>query len=77
VKHRHLTHMGYTLAAIEDVLARGSIPDWAPLVWEIQADPEGDVARRVERICDAREDIYGAPRLFRRVIADARGAKTL
>jgi hypothetical protein len=74
MKHRHLTHEGYTLAAIEDVLARGSIPDWAPLVREIQAQPDGEIARRVERVCAARGDIYGASKLFRRVIATARRA---
>ena len=75
MKHRHLTHEGYTLAAVEDLLARGSIPDWAPLVRAIQDDPDGEIALRVERICTARADIYGAPRLFQRVIASARQAR--
>jgi hypothetical protein len=29
--HRHLTHQQFTLAAIDDVIARGKRPDWAAL----------------------------------------------
>jgi hypothetical protein len=71
MKHRHLTHEAFTLAAIEDILARGSMPDWAPLVQAIEADPHGEVAEKTLRICAAR-DIYGASKLFRRLIQSAR-----
>ena len=30
MKHRRLTHEGFTLAAIEDILDRGKMPDWVP-----------------------------------------------
>jgi hypothetical protein len=75
MKHRHLNEAGFTLAAIEDILERGTVPDWAPLVREIQADPFGVVAEKTLRICAAR-DIYGSSKLFRRVIETARLSHT-
>ncbi len=74
MKHRHLNHEAFTLAAIEDILARGSMPDWAPLLHAIEADPYGDVAEKTLRICAAR-DIYGASKLFNRLIQNARQPK--
>jgi hypothetical protein len=44
-------HEELTLAAIEDILARGSLPDWAPLVRAIEADPHGEVEEKTLRIC--------------------------
>jgi len=72
MKHRHLTHQTLTLAAIEDILARGSLPDWVPLVRAIDADPYGEVAEKTHRICAAR-DIYGSSKLFAMLIERARG----
>jgi hypothetical protein len=71
MKHRHLNHEGFTLAAIEDILERGGIPDWAPLLREIEAHPFGEVADKTLRICNAR-DIYGSSKLFRGLIESAR-----
>jgi hypothetical protein len=71
MRHRHLTHEAFTLAAIEDILARGSMPDWAPLVRAIEADPHGEVAEKTLRICTTR-DIYGSSKLFNRLIQSAR-----
>jgi hypothetical protein len=71
MKHRHLTHEGFTLAAIEDILARGRMPDWEPLVTAIQADPYGEVAENTRALCE--RPLYGAP-VFRRVLAAARQA---
>jgi hypothetical protein len=31
MRHRHLTHQEFTLAAIDDVIARGKRQDWAEL----------------------------------------------
>ena len=72
MKHRHLTHEGFTLASIEDIMARGSLPDWAPLVRAIEAEPFGEAAEKTLRICAAR-DIYGTSKLFRRLVVAARG----
>lgn len=69
MKHRHLTHDGFTLAAIEDILDRGGMPDWALLVTAIQADPYGEVAEKTAALCQ--RPLYGAP-VFRRVLAAAR-----
>jgi hypothetical protein len=52
MKHRHLTHEGFTLAAIDDVIARGKRADWAALRRAIPAD---EAAREnILRICAAR-----------------------
>jgi hypothetical protein len=74
MKHRHLAHEAFTLAAIEDILARGSLPDWAPLVQAVEAEPYGEVAEKTLRICAAR-DIYGSSKLFSRLIQAARQPK--
>ena len=69
MKHRHLTHEGFTVAAIENILARGKLPDWVPLVEAIHADPYGEVAEKTRALCE--RPLYAAP-VFRRVIAAAR-----
>jgi hypothetical protein len=69
MKHRHLTHEAFTLAAIEDILARGRMPDWVPLIAAIRADPFGEVAEKTRLLCE--RPSYGAP-VFRRVLAAAR-----
>ena len=71
MKHRHLNHEAFSLAAIEDILARGSIQDWVPLVGIIEADPFGVVADKTLRVCRA-TDIYGSSKLFSRLVEAAR-----
>ncbi len=73
MKHRHLTHEEFTIAAIEDVLARGKLPDWEPLIAVIQADPYGEVANKTLALCE--RPLYGSP-VFRRVLAAARQTHT-
>jgi hypothetical protein len=73
MKHRHLNHEEFTLAAIEDILARGSLPDWAPLIAIIEADPFGETAGKTLRVCRA-TDIYGASKLFTHLVQAARRA---
>jgi hypothetical protein len=58
MKHRHLTHEAFTLAAIEDILARGRMPDWVPLT-AIRADPFGEVAEKTHTVSE--RNLYGAP----------------
>ncbi len=72
MKHRHLTHEAFTIAAIEDILARGRLPDWAPLIAAIEADPFGPVADKTRRLCD--RELYASP-VFLRVIDRARAGK--
>jgi len=31
MQHRHLNHQDFTLAAIDDVIGRGRLPDWDAL----------------------------------------------
>jgi hypothetical protein len=73
MKHRHLAHEDFTIAAIEDILARGRLPDWEPLISAIEADPFGKVAEKTEALCA--RDLYATP-VFRRVIAAARKARS-
>ena len=47
--HRHLNHQAFTLAAIEDVIARGHWEDWAALRQAILCDPS--LLCKVERVC--------------------------
>jgi hypothetical protein len=76
MRHRHLVHQQFTAAAIEDILDRGKMPDWEPLIAAIEADPYGEVAKTTLELCErSREQpLYGAP-VFRRVIAAARQPK--
>jgi hypothetical protein len=72
MKHRHLTHEEFTWVAIEDILERGTMPDWEPLITAIEADPFGEVAEKTLELCE--RPLYGAP-VFRRVIAAVRKAR--
>ncbi len=49
--HRHLTHQNFSLAAIDDVIARGKRPDWAELRQAVLKDQE--VMKKVLRVCQA------------------------
>ena len=49
--HRHLTHQQLTLAAIDDVIARGKRHDWAALRTAALADRT--VLEKVLRVCEA------------------------
>jgi hypothetical protein len=69
MKHRHLTHEGFTTAAIDDILTRGRLPDWVPLIAAIRDDPFGEVAEKTRMLCE--KPVYAAP-VFRRIISAAR-----
>ena len=47
--HRHLTHQQFTLAAIDDVIARGKRQDWAEL--RRAALDDRAVMQKVLRVC--------------------------
>jgi len=49
--HRHLTHQQLTLAAIDDIIARGKRRDWAALRRAALQDPA--VLEKVLRVCRA------------------------
>lgn len=69
MKHRHLVKgVGFTKEAIWDILDRGQVPDWVPLIQAIRADPFGEIAENTLELCT--RDLYAAP-VFRRVIVRA------
>jgi hypothetical protein len=47
--HRHLTHQQFTLAAIDDVIARGKRRDWAELRRAVLQAPA--LLEKVLRVC--------------------------
>ncbi len=51
MQQRHLTHEQYTLAAIDDIIARGQRRDWAELRQAALA--ERSLFEKVLRICQA------------------------
>lgn len=68
--HRHLDIPPGTpidkmpLAAIHDLLDRGDLDDWLPLLRHIERDPEGELADAVLRLVDA-FPMYGTSPLLR------------
>ena len=51
MNHRHLTHQDFTLAAIDDVIGRGSRASWEALHAAIGHDAE--LRSKVVRVCAA------------------------
>jgi len=47
--HRHLDHPDWTLAALDDVIARGRLDDWKELRNAAATRPE--VRERILRVC--------------------------
>ena len=62
--HRHLNHNRFTLAAIDDIIERGQLPEWQPLLAAIRRDPHGEIAEKTLKICWA-HPVYGGTRVFR------------
>lgn len=52
--HRHLNHEQFTLAAIDDIIARGKRRDWAELRRAALADRT--VMKKIVRVCRANCD---------------------
>lgn len=46
--HRHLNHSDWTLAAVDDVIARGRMEDWKTLR---DAAENEEVRERIQRVC--------------------------
>ncbi len=70
MRHRHLdvapsvpsTELG--LAALDDLLDRGDLDDWAPLLEEIRRAPWGELAERILGLVD-HHAMYGTSTLWR------------
>jgi len=75
--HRHLNHrpgepiQHRGLAALDDVLYRGDLTDWRPLLERVRADPAGELADSILYLCDQHE-MYGTSRLWRHWIEGLR-----
>jgi|RhiMethySRZTD1v2_1073278.scaffolds.fasta_scaffold40866_3 hypothetical protein len=82
MRHRHLDHASDTPvaelgpAALDDLLDRGDLDDWAPLLREIRRDPHGPVADRILRL-GRDHPLYGTSRLWRAWIEKRRGASAI
>ena len=67
--HRHLDGAPDTpvqelpLAALDDILDRGTVEDWRPLLRAVRSDPHGALAGRVLHLC-ARHEMFGTSRLL-------------
>lgn len=67
--HRHLDYSPTTpvvdrgRAALDDLLDRGDLEEWAPLAKAVTADPAGPLASTVLEICAA-HPMYGTSRLW-------------
>lgn len=78
MRHRHLEDAPdlpvaeYGLAALDDLLERGTLRDWAELRDAIRADPDDELAEKVLHLC-AHHEMYGTSQLWPRWIASVRG----
>ena len=73
MKHRHLDHQELTLAAIDDVIARGRRSDWAELRQVLLAGKS--VREKVLRICSVRvADPYAQRYHFWKYYAEQNGS---
>jgi hypothetical protein len=54
MQHRHLNHEMFTLAAIDDIIARGKRPDWVALRRAALDDP--DLMQKILLVCRANCD---------------------
>lgn len=52
MRHRHLNHSRWTLAAVDDTIGRGRRADWRELREAADSDP--DVRARIIRVCAAK-----------------------
>ena len=52
MKHRHLNHQDLTLAAIDDVIARGKRADWLELRDRVLADEQ--LLEKISQVCSAK-----------------------
>jgi DNA-binding transcriptional regulator YiaG len=77
MRHRALDYPADTpvgklgLAALDDLLERGDLDDWAPLLKEVRSRPWGDVANRVLHLVDS-HPMHGTSALWRAWITEQR-----
>jgi hypothetical protein len=77
MRHRALDYPADTAAeglgpaALDDLIARGDLDDWAPVLAELRREPHGAVAGRVEHVLDGRPD-DGSTAVWRAFLEHAR-----
>lgn len=77
--HRHLDYSQGTPpaqlgpAAVDDLLDRGDLADWAPLARAVADEPWGPLADTILRLCTA-HTMYGTSRLWPAYIAACRAS---
>jgi hypothetical protein len=49
MRHRHLSHSNWSLAAVDDLIARGRMDDWKQL--RDTAARRADVRKRILQVC--------------------------
>ena len=80
MRHRHLEIPSSTnvedlrLEALDDLLDRGDLGDWEPLLHAVARDPWGPVSERILRLVD-RHPMQGTSTLWRSWIETRRAAK--
>lgn len=52
--HRHLNHQRFSRAAVDDIISRGVLSDWAELRAAVRRDPA--VRQSVDAVCTAYMD---------------------
>lgn len=75
MEHRNLNHQSLTLAAIDNIIERGELPDWVPLLRAIEDEPYGEVANKTLKICESHE-VYGSSIVFRKFVEKQRALST-
>lgn len=79
MRHRHLQVDAGTpvsalgAAALDDLLERGDLDDWTPILREVRRDPAGPVADRVLHLVE-RHPLYGTSSLWRAWVLEQRAA---
>ena len=51
MEHRHLNHSNYTLAAIDDIIARGTLAEWQAMRDASRVEPS--ITGKIGRVCAA------------------------
>lgn len=74
MRHRHLAHEKFTLAAIDDVMARGRMRDWLELREATTKDPR--LLQKILRLCEPQLiDPYAQRYYFWKHYAESRLAR--
>lgn len=79
MRHRHIDYPEDTPVellradAIDDILERGDLDDWAPIASAIARDPWGPMAAAILRLCEA-HPMYGTSKLWPAYVAAKRAA---